>query len=65
MGFTTMSILTLVIGLTCGTGLTFAGFIINNKRKISNVKKTLEEIKKEADRYKRDSILELKEESYK
>ena len=65
MGFTTMSILTLVIGLACGTGLTFAGFIINNKRKISNVKKTLEEIKKEADRYKRDSILELKEESYK
>ena len=64
MEFTTFSILTLIGGLFAGSGATVAIFVVNRKRNNKKADKLLEDAKKEADKYKRDSILELKEETY-
>ncbi len=64
MEFTTFSILTLIGGLFAGSGATVAIFVVNRKRNNQKADKLLEDAKKEADKYKRDNILELKEETY-
>ena len=58
-------ILTLVIGLLIGAAIVFVIFIIINKSKAQKANKLIEDAKKEADKQKRDALLELKEESYK
>ncbi|HOP65422.1 MAG TPA: ribonuclease Y [Bacilli bacterium] len=65
MVFNTFSILTSIIGLAVGGGVTATIFVVSRKQTDRKVEKLLSEAKKEADKYKRDSILELKEESYK
>ena len=58
-------IFTLVIGLLIGAVIVFVIFIIINKSKAKKANKLIEDAKKEADKQKRDALLELKEESYK
>ena len=65
MEFNVMSILTLIIGIFIGT--LFIS-LLNYFRGVSAEKKAdkfLEEAKKEAEKQKRDRLLEIKEESYK
>ena len=54
-------ILTLVIGLLIGAAIVFVIFIIINKSKAKKANKLIEDAKKEADKQKRDALLELKE----
>ena len=54
-------ILTLVIGLLIGAVVVFVIFIIINKSKAQKANKLIEDAKKEADKQKRDALLELKE----
>jgi len=65
MEISTFSILTSIIGLAVGGGVTATIFVVSKKRTDKKAEELLSEAKKEADKYKRDSILELKEESYK
>lgn len=65
MEFTTMSILTLVIGLLIGAVVVFIINYLRNSRMESKANKLIENAKKEAEKQRRDAILELKEESYK
>ncbi len=64
MVFNTFSILTSIIGLVIGGGAATAIFVVTRKSTDKKAENLLSEAKKEADRYKRDSLLELKEESY-
>ncbi len=59
------SILTLIIGFVIGAGLVALIFVIINKKQQTKAQKMIEEAKKEADKQRRDALLELKEESYK
>ena len=54
-------IFTLVVGLLIGAAIVFVIFIIINKSKSNKANKLIEEAKKEADKQKRDALLELKE----
>ena len=65
MEFLKNPILTLIIGLVIGAVIVFVIFIIINKAKAKKANKLIEDAKKEADKQKRDALLELKEESYK
>ena len=65
MGLTTTSIITLVIGLLVGAVVGFIVVAITGAGVGKKAEKLLNEAKKEAEKHKRDSILELKEESYK
>ncbi len=65
MEFNTMSIIFLVIGLVSGIGLVFLVTVITGIRLGKKAEKLLSDAKKEADKHKRDSLLELKEESFK
>ena len=65
MEFTTFSILTLVIGLIVGALIVFIIFTIVNKGRVNKANKLIEDAKKEADKHKRDALLELKDESFK
>lgn len=60
-----ISILSLVIGTIVGGLIVFIIYIIKNSRTEKKADKIIAEAKKEAEKYKRDSVLELKEESYK
>ncbi len=65
MELTTTSIITLIIGLLTGGILIFIIVVLTGAGVGKKAEKLLNEAKKEAEKYKRDSILELKEESYK
>lgn len=58
-------ILALVIGLFVGAIIIVILNYIKNKKNERNADKLIENAKKEADKHKRDSLLELKEESFK
>ncbi len=60
MEFNMMSILTLIIGFFVG----FLIIFIKNSQNENKANKLIEDAKKEADKHKRDSLMELKEESY-
>ena len=64
MEFNTMSILTLVIGFFVGFLVVFVITVIKNNQNESKANKLIEDAKREADKHKRDSLMELKEESY-
>ena len=57
-----VSILVFILGLIIGGALIFGFGIIKRKRTESLVESMIETAKKEADKLKRDSILEYKEE---
>ena len=65
MVITTASIITLLIGLIVGAGGIFAIVVLTGAGAGKKAEKLLADAKKEAEKHKRDSILELKEESYK
>ena len=65
MELTTTSILTLVIGLIIGGAIVFVIYYIINKKRTNKAIKLIDEAKKEADKQKRDALLELKEEIFK
>lgn len=60
-----ISILSLIIGAGVGALIVFLIFMIRNSHSENKAEKLMKEAKKEAEKYKRDSILELKEESFK
>lgn len=64
MEFNLMSILTLVIGFFVGFLIVTIFVIIRNNQNESKATKLIEEAKKEADKRKRDTLMEIKEESY-
>ena len=64
MVFTTSTVLALFIGIFGGVGASVAAVFIKNKNTGSKANKLLEDAKKEADKHKRDSLAEIKEESY-
>ena len=59
------AILTLMIGLFVGAIIVVIINFIKNKSVEAKANKLIEDAKKEADKHKRDTLLELKEESYK
>ena len=65
MGIFKNSILTLVIGLVLGAIVVSIIYMILNKKSANKANKLIEDAKKEADKQKRDALLELKEESFK
>ena len=65
MEWTQTTILALVIGIVGGVGLSIVGILLKGKNATSKANKLLENAKKEADRHRRDSLAEIKEESYK
>ncbi|MBE6161541.1 MAG: ribonuclease Y [Firmicutes bacterium] len=64
MVFNASTILALFIGIFGGIGSSVAVVFIKNKNTSSKANKLLEDAKKEADKHKRDSLAEIKEESY-
>lgn len=64
MEFNLMSILTLVVGFFCGFAVVAIITVIKNNRQENKANKLIEEAKKEADKHKRDTLMEIKEESY-
>ena len=60
-----ISILSLIIGAGVGALIVFLIFMIRNSHSENKAEKLMKEAKKEAEKYKRDSILELKEEYFK
>ena len=65
MVITTTSIITLIIGLLVGAGGIFGVVVLTGAGAGKKAEKLLADAKKEAEIHKRDTILELKEESYK
>ena len=65
MGLTTTSIITLIIGLFVGAAGIYVVVVMTGAGAGKKAEKLLSDAKKEAEKHKRDSILELKEESYK
>ncbi len=59
-----MSILTLVIGFFVGFLIVVIFMAIRNNQNESKANKLIEDAKKEADKHKRDTLMEIKEESY-
>ncbi len=64
MEITITSILTLVIGLILGSIIIIIIYKLNERKNENKAQKILEVAKKEAEKHKRDTLLELKEESY-
>lgn len=64
MEFNLMSILTLVVGFFCGFAIVLVITVIKNNREENKANKLIAEAKKEADKHKRDTLMEIKEESY-
>lgn len=64
MEFNTMAILTLIIGFFIGFVVVAIFAVIKNNRNESKANKLIEEAKKEADKHKRDTLMEIKEESH-
>lgn len=65
MGLTTTSIITLVIGLFAGGAGIYTVIVLTGAGAGKKAEKLLADAKKEAEKNKRDTLLELKEESYK
>jgi ribonucrease Y len=65
MDFNAASILTLFIGLLLGGGTIYATIILTGAGAGKKAEKIISDAKKEADKAKRDSIIELKEETFK
>ena len=65
MEITTMSIIALIVGLFVGALAIYIVIVITGAGAGKKAEKLLEQAKKDAEKYKRDGILELKEESYK
>ena len=65
MELTTTSIITLLIGLFVGAILIYVIVILTGAGAGKKAEKLLSDAKKEAEKHKRDTLLELKEESYK
>ncbi len=65
MELTVFSILLAVIGLVIGVVLSFIAQSIKNKNALNKADKLIENAQKEAEKIKRDNILEIKEESFK
>ncbi len=65
MVITTTSIITLIIGLLVGAAGIYVVVILTGAGAGKKAEKLLADAKKEAEKHKRDTILELKEESYK
>lgn len=65
MGLGSNTILALIIGIFGGVGVSTVTVFIKSKNTASKANKLLEEAKKQADKNRRDSLLEIKEESYK
>lgn len=59
------SILTLLLGIAAGVGITFIIGYLRGNTLAKKANKMIEDAKKEAEKQKRDRILELKEEGYK
>lgn len=64
MEFNTMAILTLIIGFFVGLIVVVVIVAIKNNRNLSKANKLIMDAKKEADKHKRDTLMEIKEESY-
>ncbi len=64
MEFNVMSILTLVIGFFIGFGIVALISYIKNTQNENKANKLIEDAKKEADKHKRDTLMEIKEESH-
>ena len=64
MEFNTMSVITLLIGLVVGAVIVIGITLLIGLRAGKKAEKLLTDAKKEADKHKRDSLLELKEESF-
>ncbi len=64
MGIFTSPIVSLLIGILAGSGLVVLVVFVKNGHNENKANKFLEDAKKEADKHKRDTLLELKEESY-
>ena len=64
MGFLMTPIVTLLIGIFAGAGIFGLIIIIRNNYIENKANKYLKEVKEEALQHKRDTLLELKEESY-
>ena len=60
-----MSIIALLVGLVAGSTVMFLIIVLTGAGAGKKAEKLLNEAKKEADKHKRDSLLELKEESFK
>ncbi len=65
MVITTTSIITLIIGLLVGAAGIYVVVVLTGAGAGKKAEKLLADAKKEAEKHKRDTILELKEESYK
>ncbi len=65
MVLNTISIITLIVGLILGALVIYILIVITGAGAGKKAEKLLEDAKKEAEKYKRDSILEIKEENYK
>ncbi len=65
MVFNTASILTLFIGLILGGGAIYSIIIMTGAGAGKKAEKIINDAKKEADKHRRDSVIELKEESFK
>ena len=65
MEFNTMSIIALLIGLVVGGVILYLIVIFTGAGAGKKAEKIINDAKKEADKHKRDGLLELKEESYK
>ncbi len=64
MEFNTMSIIALIFGILLGAGIIFIIKQLREKNAEDNAEKIIKEAKREAEKVKRDGIIELKEESY-
>ena len=64
MEFTTMSLITLLIGLFVGAIIIYILVVLTGASAGKKAEKLLENAKKQAEKQKRDSILEIKEESH-
>lgn len=64
MEFNTMSILTLVIGFFVGFVIFLIILFVKNNQNESKANKLIEDAKREADKHKRDTLMEIKEESH-
>ena len=64
MEFNAMAILTLVIGFFVGFIVVAIFAAIKNNQNESKANKLIEDAKKEADKHKRDTLMEIKEESH-
>ena len=64
MGILTLPIITLLIGIFAGSGIVGVIIFIRNNHIENKANKYLKEAKEEAEKNKRDTLLELKEESY-